>query len=153
MATGCLKSSRTSIISAVSSVMQLLLQHSYFFFEEPRHYVTGSELMEGNGGKVLSAPDCPRIPRVSASPNVQTRRLRVHFMRCLFVHLGINSRKGQNCTSGLNGKTTPFLCEDTGGLSSDLAALHFRSSVTPGREGRRGGGCPDHPVIHIIPCC
>lgn len=153
VSTGYPRRSRTSAISAVSSPLQLFLRHSPVFFEDFRHYVTWFEAMKGDRGKELSAPDLPPIPRVSASPNVQTRRLRVHFMRCLFVHLGINLRKGQNCTLGLNGKTTPFLCKDTGGLSSDLAALHFRSSVTPGREERRGGGCPDHPVIHIIPCC
>lgn len=53
---------------------------------------------------------------------------------------------------GLNRKMTSLLhdVEDTGGLSSDLRAFRcvFRSGVKRGREG-----CPDHPVIHIIPCC
>lgn len=61
-------------------------------------------------------------------------------------------RVGDFLGSGLRGKTTPSLGdgEDTGGLSLDLSAFRcvFRSGVKLGREGR---GCPDHPVIHIIP--
>lgn len=67
------------------------------------------------------------------------------FMSSLFVLLRSHSQVGSVIhSSGLDGKMTPFLwdAEDTGGLSSDLSALHcvFGSDVKPGRDGGRGGG-------------
>lgn len=94
--------------------------------------------MKADGGIV--GPRLSSNPSVSASPNVQTRRLRVRFMTCLFVHLSINWRKGQTWTWGLNGKMTPFLCEDTGGLSSDLAAPPLQVQCSTREGGLEGRG-------------
>lgn len=64
------------------------------------------------------------------------------------------------CSSGPSGGKTDTSfrdAEDTGvgggGVFLGLGYV-FSSVVQAGRDGgREGQRCPDHPVIHIIPCC
>ena len=137
-------------ISGISALM--LLDVSLFFFIEVLRYVTGLNCQRVSKVKYCWAPECPQISPVSASGSKSGGGLPVLFMRSLFVLLSTNSRRGLGfLVQVLIGKTTPYRGdgEDTGGLSSDPSAVCQAQWTTT--EG--GEGCPDHPVIHIIPCC
>lgn len=66
------------------------------------------------------------------------------FMRCLFVLLSSHLQTVQRfLVQVLMGKRHLFT------VMEKTQEVFLWSTVKLGREGR----CPDHPVIHIIPCC
>lgn len=70
--------------------------------------------------------------------------LRILFMRCLFVLLSSNSQTAQRfLVQVLMGKRHLFT------VMEKTQEVFLWSTIKLGREWR----CPDHPVIHIIPCC